>query len=122
MPSSLARSGEKSVMADHEILEHLDPATVAKGVAEGRFVLVDVREPSEYDAEHIEGALLFPLSSFDPEALPDTEGRAIVFQCAVGGRSARAAEAAMAAGIPSANRHLKGGIRAWKEAGLPTVA
>ncbi|MBZ9937982.1 rhodanese-like domain-containing protein [Mesorhizobium sp. BR1-1-16] len=107
-------------MADRLTIEDLDPATVAQGVADGQFLLVDVREPSEYDAEHIEGALLFPLSTFDPAALPDPEGRAIVFQCAAGGRSARAAEAAIAAGVP-ANRHLAGGIAAWKRAGLPTT-
>ncbi|WP_073054149.1 rhodanese-like domain-containing protein [Kaistia soli] len=106
-------------MADLHVLENLDPATVAEGVADGRFLLVDVREPSEYDTEHIEGALLFPLSTFDPASLPDPEGRAIVFQCAAGGRSARAAEAAMAAGIPG--RHLAGGLAAWKRAGLPTT-
>lgn len=106
-------------MTDRPALENLDPATVAEGIADGRYLLVDVREASEYDAEHIEGALLFPLSSFDPAALPDPEGRAIVFQCAAGARSARAAEAAMAEGIPG--RHLAGGLAAWKRAGLPTT-
>ncbi len=108
-------------MANRLVLEDLTPQDVATGLAEGRFLLVDVREPAEYDAEHIEGAVPFPLSSFDPAALPDPEGKAIVFQCAAGMRSARAAEAAMAAGVP-ANRHLAGGINAWKRAGLPTVA
>ena len=108
-------------MTDRLVLENLAPQDVATGVAEGRFLLVDVREPAEYDAEHIEGAVPFPLSTFDPAALPDPADKAIVFQCGSGVRSARAAEAAMAAGIP-AGRHLAGGINAWKRSGLPTVS
>ena len=108
-------------MADRLVLEHLAPEEVAAGLADGRYLIVDVREAGEYDAEHIDGAVLFPLSTFDPAALPDPDGKAIVFQCGVGARSARAAAAAMAAGLP-ANRHLAGGIMAWKRAGLPTVA
>jgi rhodanese-related sulfurtransferase len=108
-------------MADRLTLENLTPAELAKGLGEGRYLLVDVREPAEFDAGHIEGAVPFPLSTFDPAALPDPDGKAIVFQCAGGVRSARAAEAAMAAGVP-ANRHLAGGINAWKSAGLPTVS
>ena len=108
-------------MTNSSMLENLSPEAVARGVAEGRYLLIDVREPSEHEAEHIEGAVLFPLSTFDPAALPDPGDREIVFHCALGGRSARAAEAAAAAGL-DANRHLAGGIKAWKTAGLPTKA
>lgn len=106
-------------MPDADTLENLSPEAVARGLGEGRYLLVDVREPGEYDAEHIEGAVLFPLSTFDPAALPDPGARQIVFQCALGGRSARAAAAAAAAGI-KANRHLAGGLKAWKAAGFET--
>lgn len=107
-------------MTERLVVENLDADAVAKGLADGRYLLVDVREDAEYAAEHIEGAVPFPLSAFDPDALPDAAGKAIVFQCGSGVRSARAAEAAIAAGVP-AGRHLAGGIAAWKRAGLPTV-
>ncbi len=100
------------------MLEDLDPAAIAAGLAEDRILLVDVREPAEFESGHIEGAVSFPLSTFDPAALPDPEGRTIVFQCAGGVRSARAAEAAVAAGVDG-GRHLAGGIKAWVADGRP---
>jgi rhodanese-related sulfurtransferase len=93
---------------------------IARALADHTIVLVDVREPQEYANERIEGALLFPLSTFDPKALPDSGERKVVFHCGSGVRSARAAEACMAAGIAH-DAHLEGGIQAWKAARLPTV-
>ncbi len=100
-------------------LVELAPADVAARLAAGEIRLIDVREPQEYDAAHIEGAELFPLSTFDPAAIPPGD-KPIVFQCAVGGRSARAVEACLDAGLPN-NKHMRGGIRAWMAAGLPVV-
>jgi rhodanese-related sulfurtransferase len=65
--------------------------------------------------------VLLPLSAFDPAAIPDPDGREVVFSCATGKRSARASEIAQAAGLPYRS-HLAGGIVAWKAAGLPTEA
>jgi rhodanese-related sulfurtransferase len=78
-----------------------------------------VREPNETDAERIPGSTLMPLSTFDPMDIPDPEGRRIVFSCRSGNRSVKACEMAQAAGR-AINAHLAGGIKAWKEAGLPT--
>ncbi len=97
----------------------LTPEEVASGLTAGEIVLVDVREPSETALERIPGAVLLPLSAFDPTDLPDAGGRAIVFSCASGVRSVKAAEIAQAAGLPH-NAHLAGGLKAWKAAGLPT--
>jgi rhodanese-related sulfurtransferase len=49
----------------------LAPEEVAKGMAEGRYLLVDVREPNEVAVEAYPGAALVPLSSFDPQDIPD---------------------------------------------------
>lgn len=100
-------------------LVELAPAEVADLLAAGEIRLIDVREPQEYDAAHIEGAELFPLSAFDPAALPPGD-KPIVFHCGVGGRSARAVEACLVAGVPN-NRHMRGGISAWAAAGLPII-
>ena len=51
-------------------MENLAPADVARGLAERAILLIDVREPEEYAAERIHGALLFSLSSFDPYPIP----------------------------------------------------
>lgn len=102
-------------------IQNLDPNDVARWLAEKSVLLVDVREPHEYEAERIHGALLFPLSTFDPESLPNPKGRTIVFQCGSGMRSAKAVAACQAAGLPF-DSHMKGGIQAWKAAGLPTIS
>lgn len=103
------------------VLQNLEPKDVARWLAEKSIMLIDVREPAEYEAEHIQGALLFPLSSFDPNALPDPRDLKVVFQCGSGVRSAKAVAASERAGLPF-DSHMRGGIQAWKATGLPTVS
>jgi rhodanese-related sulfurtransferase len=88
-------------------------------MAEGNILLIDVREPDEYAVERIDGAVLCPLSTFDARTLPPPGKAKIVFHCGSGIRSAKALAAANAAGLPVAG-HLAGGLKAWKQAGLPT--
>ncbi len=97
----------------------LTPAEVAKGLAEGRMLLVDVREPNETALERFPDAFLLPLSAFDPAAIPATPGRQVVFACRSGRRSVTASLAAQERGL-AYDSHLAGGILAWKAAGLPT--
>lgn len=87
----------------------------------GDILLVDVREPAEYAAERIHGALNFPLSTFDATALPHHGERRVVLQCGSGKRSAMAIDLCRQAGL-HIDSHLAGGIAAWRAAGLPTIA
>lgn len=98
----------------------LSPTQVRDSLAAREIVLIDVREPAEYAAERIHGALNFPLSTFDPEALPVGGSRAIVLQCGSGKRSAMALDRCRQAGVVLAG-HMAGGIGAWRAAGLPVV-
>lgn len=97
----------------------LTPEDVSRGMAEGRYLLVDVREPNEVAAEAYPGAIVVPLSSFDPKAIPDPGAKQVVFACRSGKRSVTASLAAQAAGLAH-DKHLAGGMLAWKAAGLPT--
>lgn len=98
----------------------LSPETVFDALKAGSILLVDVREPNEFAFERIHGALLHPLSTFEPRAIPTDSGRKVVFQCGSGKRSRAALEAFIAAtGADAA--HLAGGILAWKKAGKPCV-
>ena len=106
-------------MADQ--VHDMTPEEVSKGVADGRDLLVDVREPNEVAVEAYPGAVVVPLSSFDPEEIPDPQGKQVVFACRSGKRSVTASLAAQAAGLPY-DKHLAGGMLAWKAAGLPTRA
>jgi molybdopterin/thiamine biosynthesis adenylyltransferase/rhodanese-related sulfurtransferase/molybdopterin converting factor small subunit len=84
-------------------------------------VLIDVREPHEWDIAHIEGARLIPLGQL-PERLSELDGHAeIVTHCHHGARSMKALEILKGAGFGKV-RSLAGGIDAWAErvdTGLP---
>jgi len=98
----------------------LTPQDVARGMAEGRYLLVDVREPNEVAVDAYPGAVVVPLSSFDPNNIPDPQGKTVVFACRSGKRSVTASLAAQDAGL-AYDSHLAGGMLAWKAAGLPTT-
>jgi len=95
--------------------QDLSPAELNSRLTAHAVTLIDVREPAEYAVEKIEGAVLHPLSCFDPAKLPEGP---LVFQCGVGKRSLAALQRYHAAGLPPA-QHLAGGLAAWKQAGLP---
>lgn len=78
--------------------------------------LIDVREPAEFANGHVPKALNFPLSTFDATALPQTGGP-IVLYCAVGKRSAMAAEACRRAKVEIAG-HMEGGLSEWTRVGF----
>lgn len=56
-------------MADHKV-QDLFPDEVSKGIADGRYLLVDVREPNEVAVEAYPDGVVVPLSTFDPAAIP----------------------------------------------------
>ena len=107
-------------MADHAAVENVSREALKKGLAEGTIALVDVREPNEYADGHIQGSILNPLQSFDPEALPPAkDGQRIVFHCRSGKRSLVALEQAHEAGRTDINAHYPGGMLDWNAAGEP---
>lgn len=97
----------------------VDVATVNAWLENDEVVLVDVRETTEYDQEHIPGAMLLPMSSFDPELFPSVPGKRVVLHCAVGKRSEAAGKMLLKEGYEGAI-HMTGGIREWKAAGYAT--
>ena len=94
----------------------IDTAELAR-LRAGGVPLIDVREPDEYTAAHVPGAVLVPLATV-PESLGEvpTDGTVYVI-CAKGGRSLKAAEFYRANGIDAVN--VAGGTTAWVDAGRP---
>ena len=111
--------GRNRVADQGHQVHDLTPEDVSRGIAEGRYLLVDVREPNEVAVEAYPSGVVVPLQSFDPSAIPDPAGKQVVFACRSGKRSVTASLAAQAAGLPY-DKHLAGGILGWKAAGLPT--
>ena len=72
---------------------------VARGLTEGSMLLVDVREPNEIAIERYPDAVVVPLSAFDPAAIPDPQGKQVVFACRSGRRSVTASLAAQEQGL-----------------------
>ena len=100
---------------------HEVEATTLKGWMErGAAVLIDVREPPEYATEHIPGARLLPLSTFDPTQVPQEVGKKVVLHCVMGMRSAQAGQKLLDAGYTTVY-NFRGGVQAWKEAGYTTA-
>lgn len=93
-------------------------------------VLIDVREPAEYDTGHIPGAINIPrgVLEFQVDAHPAVAGvsdpalshktRPIVLYCRTGGRAALAALNLQRMGFTDV-RSIAGGIVGWEAAGLP---
>ena len=79
--------------------------------------LIDVREPYEHEAGHIEGGRHIELERL--ASLADTVAcdRPVLFYCRLGARSAMAAQAFRAAGHDAYS--LAGGLQAWHARGLP---
>ena len=107
----------KQEALENGILVSLTPHEVKERFDNDEIVIIDVRTPVEYAFEHIPGAMLFPLSSFNPAKLPVQNGKPIVFHCGSGLRSTTAAKKCIAAGITEL-LHIDGGLGAWKKAGL----
>ena len=99
----------------------LDRDAIKSGLADGTLLVIDVREPHEYEAGHIPGSVTHPLSGFDPAALAALmaeDGRRPVFSCAAGVRSVHALAAAQNAGLPI-ETHYRGGFKDWYGFGEP---
>jgi rhodanese-related sulfurtransferase len=90
---------------------------VKKGLAEDSIHLVDVREPHEYAAAHIPGAINMPLSAFDAQALPSD--KPVVLSCQSGRRTLLGLQQAQQAGRADVHTHFEGSLNAWLQAGEP---
>lgn len=101
------------------IVDNVTLDELKQGLADGSILLVDVREPNEWDAGHISGATLNPLSVFDPQALPKADGKRVVLQCRSGKRSVTALGLAQEAGRDDVRAHFGGGMLEWVAAGEP---
>lgn len=93
---------------------------VKEGLKSGRIVLLDVREPEEFVAGHVPGAINMPLSHFDPAALPKPADKTVVVMCRSGHRAGIAQAAAAKAGRTDIV-DFAGSMIEWTAKGEPIV-
>ena len=102
-------------------IQAVSPATLHKWLDAGEAIAVDVREPREYAAEHIEGSALVPLGGLHAGALPAHSGKKLVILCRAGMRGFAGCQK-LSAELPGTDIYnLEGGLIAWSAAGLPVA-
>ncbi len=102
-------------------VETLPAGELAALMAAGDVVVIDVRTPAEFAESRLPGALNAPLGTFDPATIPIEAERETILYCSSSRRSGIAATA-LSEYLGTTVRHLEGGIQAWNEAGLETIA
>jgi rhodanese-related sulfurtransferase len=87
-------------------------------------IIIDVREPGEYLAGHLPGAVNIPRGVLEFQIAGYLQERdqtgPIILYCRSGGRSALATDALQQLGYEDV-RNMAGGFHAWKTAGLPVT-
>jgi sulfur-carrier protein adenylyltransferase/sulfurtransferase len=115
-----AASGNTTALT--AMLSNLTPAVIRDALASRSDVmLVDVREPAEYDTAHIDGATLIPLRTL-PQSLDRLpRDHEIILHCHHGMRSEMAGDFLLAQGFLRVS-HMVGGIDRWSDDVDPTIA
>jgi rhodanese-related sulfurtransferase len=94
----------------------LEPERVESWLSEdGELQVIDVREPYEHEAGHIDGTRHIVLGSLSEQAGSIAREHPVVFYCRVGSRSLMAAQAFRAAGYEAYS--MEGGLRRWAQDG-----
>ena len=89
----------------------------AQELARNGASLIDVRNPDEHDAGHIEGDRLIPFDRLKDEADQLPKDQPVVLYCRGGDRSSAAVQALRASGYDAYS--VEGGLLGWQEQGLP---
>ena len=124
----MAKSATDLVKDAKQKIENLTADQVNQEVNSGNATLIDIREKEELEQNgkipksvHApRGMLEFYADTSLPYHKPEFDkNKRIILHCASGGRSALAASTLKEMGYENV-AHLDGGIKAWKESGLPT--
>jgi len=108
---------------EREPFYRIDIEEAKQMLGNGDAVIIDVRNLNEYQSGHVPGASLIPVNSVFQRREELPADKKIIFICAVGQRSALAAEMAAAGGLPADRLYnLEGGTDAWRKAGEPIEA
>jgi hydroxyacylglutathione hydrolase len=102
------------------VIPQITAQDLAQSLKHGGVTLVDVRNPGEWSAAHIDGARHIPLGRLEARLGEVPRDKPIVVQWAAGARSMIGASLLKARGVDRVI-NLVGGFGAWSKAGLPSV-
>ncbi|MBW8309297.1 MAG: rhodanese-like domain-containing protein [Candidatus Paracaedibacteraceae bacterium] len=103
----------------NRLVPTVDVNTLDQWLNTDEVILIDVREEAEFAGNSIKEAILLPLSTFNPEQVPQVLNKKIVFQCRSGKRSEYACSIFLQKYPDAKAYNLEGGILEWLAANLP---
>jgi rhodanese-related sulfurtransferase len=118
--NTMKRADPQPRIVDEDSISEADIHTVRDWLKAGEALLVDVREAEEFEEERIPGAVMTPMSVFDPKRFPRLKDMKLVLMCASGRRS-RAATAQLLQEGHVNLFNMTGGLYAWKDANYLTA-
>lgn len=103
-------------------IEEITVEEAAEMVGNGDAMLLDVRTPTEYHAEHVDGVKWIPLDQLS-QRIGELDRKKVILACFCrsGNRSNRACEVLRKNGFEKL-LNVRGGILAWKNAGYKTIS
>jgi rhodanese-related sulfurtransferase len=118
--ATAAPAASTSVAGAHAALAAEVSVDEASRLRDAGAFMLDVREPDEWAAGHIEGATLIPLGELAARASEVPADRQVVVVCRSGNRSAQGRDVLLGAGLPSVTS-IAGGMNDWAGSGKPVV-
>jgi rhodanese-related sulfurtransferase len=103
---------------DHHTVTNVTTDDAPAWLSTSRALVVDVREPAEYTAGHVPGAISIPQADLALRLDEIPRDRDVLVVCEGGTRSLRAAKFLHQMGLSSVT-NLQGGTSGWRQAGLP---
>lgn len=103
-------------------VNQVTPAQAVRLMDDEKLVVVDTREPQEFDSGYIKGAVHIPMSQMKKRMgeLEKYKSRPVLIYCRSGSRSNHTGKLLSKAGFENV-QNLAGGIMAWSSANLPTT-
>ena len=96
----------------------IDASTLKQWMEQDKVILIDVREPWEYQEHNIPGSFLQPLGGVSLDTIPEAKDKKLVIHCKGGKRSMDACEKLVTQNSKLEVYNLEGGILSWIEKGF----
>jgi rhodanese-related sulfurtransferase len=118
-PAAAPAAAQEAAIDLASLPVNIDVATAGKLREHPDVVILDVREPYEWEEVHIPGATLIPMSEIPARIQEIPTDKTVIVQCRSGNRSSQVTDYLRQQGMTNVH-NLSGGMNEWQAAGLPT--